>query len=149
MHRTAADYARRQLQQQPKNDTDLFLHFFDDFAARNSLTGQRGHSLTDDINILEDVHSQPHLLDAMLAVGALQAGKRKPVGDPGKLRYAYDGIMHYTKAIEGLRMNLEAMPQSPNSHRRISVLWTTLLLGLFEVGAGAWARLSANQTDIN
>lgn len=85
----------------------------------------------------------------MLAVGALQAGKRKPVGDPGKLRYAYDGIMHYTKAIEGLRMNLEAMPQSPNSHRRISVLWTTLLLGLFEVGAGAWARLSANQTDIN
>ncbi|KAH7473061.1 hypothetical protein FOMA001_g12655 [Fusarium oxysporum f. sp. matthiolae] len=80
---------------------------------------------------MKDQASGTFLHDAVLSLGAMQAVKLNASEgiDPSK---TYNlAVHHYSKSVLGLRNALEKFDQEPSARHRI--LWTTHLLGLFEL----------------
>lgn len=121
--------------------TTSYVAFFDAFAARNNFTG-RSRTTGDEVKQLTGLHSRRgnHLFNAMLAVGAMYAGKLNANHGPGKRETLMIAFQHYSYSIEALReaidaISLSAGRQLPTSQEQhVCILWTTFLLGLFEVG---------------
>ncbi|KAK3294697.1 uncharacterized protein B0H64DRAFT_463688 [Chaetomium fimeti] len=79
-------------------------------------------------------HGDPEafLRDAMLSLGALQASKLSAVQKSKRAHYQ-SALESYTRAIAGLRHALSRPGRNNEPHLRAGILWTTLLLGLFEL----------------
>lgn len=75
----------------------------------------------------------------MLAVGAMYAGKLNTNDVPAKRETSMVAFQHYSYAIEGLREAIDGIKLSPgrqgsrSQEEHVCILWTTFLLGLFEV----------------
>lgn len=108
-----------------------FLYYFDVFAKRNNFTGKE-HLFSDEMKRLSGFHSSSYLMDAMLSIGAIQAIKLKAPDAPSRNECLTTALEHYSKSIIGLRDSINS-PRKRDDSRQNTVLWTTLLLGLFEV----------------
>ncbi|RKL39834.1 hypothetical protein BFJ72_g6561 [Fusarium proliferatum] len=115
----------------PTGDQIYYLsHYFDTFLRRNSCN-PKTEIFTDVIGLMKDQGSGTFLHDAVLSLGAMQAVKLNASEgvDPSK---TYNlAVHHYSKSVFGLRNALEKFDQEPSARHRI--LWTTHLLGLFEL----------------
>lgn len=115
----------------PTGDQIYYLsHYFDTFWRRNNCNPKTDIS-NDVISLMKDQASGTFLHDAVLSLGAMQAVKLNASEgiDPSK---TYNlAVHHYSKSVLGLRNALEKFDQEPSARHRI--LWTTHLLGLFEV----------------
>lgn len=108
-----------------------FLYYFDVFARRNNFTGKQ-HLFSDEMKQLSGLHSHAYLMDAMLSIGAIQAVKLNACDAPPRNECLTTALEHYSKSIIGLRDAINS-PHKRDDDRQNTVLWTTLLLGLFEV----------------
>lgn len=109
-------------------------HYFDTFLRRNNCN-PRTQIFTDVIGLMKDQESGTFLHDAVLSLGAMQAVKLNASEgvDPSK---TYNlAVHHYSKSVLGLRNALGKFDQEPSARHRI--LWTTHLLGLFEVSCSS------------
>lgn len=114
----------------PNDNIGELFHYFDLFSRQNSLTGKKGRTIADDIVMAPEMHRSSFLLDSILAVGALQKTKVLLLGHPELSSYRCLGVSYYAKAVAGLR---ECLAQGPSPTQQVSVIWTTLCMGLFEV----------------
>ncbi|KAH8124900.1 hypothetical protein ACSS6W_005142 [Trichoderma asperelloides] len=108
-----------------------FLYYFDVFAKRNNFTGKE-HLFSDEMKQLSGLHSSSYLMDAMLSIGAIQAVKLNASDVPSRNECLTIALEHYSKSIIGLRDSINS-PRKRDESRQNTVLWTTLLLGLFEL----------------
>ena len=115
----------------PRADrTCYFFRYFDTFLLRNKFT-QKNIFPTDIVELTQRSSSGEYLRDAVLSLGAMQATKSRlaeGIGSTESYRFA---VNHYSKSVAGLRTALNQFASLPNL--RHSILWTTHLLGLFEV----------------
>jgi hypothetical protein len=114
-----------------KDNVLSFLYYFDVFTNRNNFTGKQ-HLFTDVVKQLSGFHSNSYLMDAMLSIGAIQAVKMNAPDVPPRADCLTTALEHYSKSITGLRDAINS-PRKRDDSRQNLVLWTTLLLGLFEV----------------
>lgn len=116
------------------------VYFFDVFVRRNSFTGG-ARTCGDEVKALAGLHSQQgsHLYHAMLALGALYAVQLQAADGPGSRGGGLLAALgYYSKAVSDLRLALDAQGgRRQEEQRRTCILWTTLLLGLFEVSPQA------------
>ncbi|KAM5350181.1 hypothetical protein ACJ41O_006686 [Fusarium nematophilum] len=117
--------------QRPKADETLYMfNYFDAFLLKNKFN-QRSVFSADIIDLTQDSTSGTYLRDAVLSLGAMQAVKvGSPEGMNPSQSYAF-ALNHYSKSVAGLRGALGQFEASPGSLE--SILWTTHLLGLFEL----------------
>ncbi|KAL7927065.1 fungal-specific transcription factor domain-containing protein [Trichoderma austrokoningii] len=108
-----------------------FLYYFDVFAKRNNFTGKQ-HQFVDEVKQLSGLHSYPYLMDAMVSIGAIQAVKLNAPDAPPRNECLTTALEHYSKSIVGLRDSINNARKRDDSQQN-TVLWTTLLLGLFEL----------------
>ncbi|KAK1254718.1 hypothetical protein MKX08_008713 [Trichoderma sp. CBMAI-0020] len=108
-----------------------YLYYFDVFAKRNNFTGKQ-HLFADEVKQLSGLHSHSYLMDAMLSIGAIQAVKLNAPDVPPRNECLTTALEHYSKSIIGLRDAINSLRKRDDS-RQNTVLWTTLLLGLFEL----------------
>ncbi|RSM07307.1 hypothetical protein CDV31_008672 [Fusarium ambrosium] len=115
----------------PRADkTSYFFRYFDTFLLRNKFT-QRNIFPTDIVELIQRSSSGEYLRDAVLSLGAIQATKtRLAEGIDSNESYRF-AVNHYSKSVAGLRTALDQFANLPNL--RHSILWTTHLLGLFEL----------------
>lgn len=115
----------------PRADkTSYFFRYFDTFLLRNKFT-QKNIFPTDIVELIQRSSSGEYLRDAVLSLGAMQATKtRSAEGIESQESYRF-AVNHYSKSVAGLRTALNQFASLPNL--RHSILWTTHLLGLFEV----------------
>ena len=126
----------------PLAHDDLHLLFyFDLFTKRNSFTG-KSRTFGHEVQALEGRQSRQagHLNLAMLAVGALyeMRSSSPPLSpQPQKLSKA---LYYYSLSVSELREALQHIPLASKTaeEKRLQILWTTLLLGLFEV---SWTQV--------
>ncbi|KAK1700038.1 hypothetical protein BDP55DRAFT_214581 [Colletotrichum godetiae] len=115
----------------PSDNTATYLFYFDVFIRKNSFTG-RGPSFLSDVQQLVKTSGQTmrapfnHLLDAMLALGAMQANMLGALNCENSLRFALE---HYLRSITSLRRAVMDHALT----RKDSILWSTFFLGLFEL----------------
>jgi hypothetical protein len=112
-----------------KADPALFyFSHYDLFLQKNKFTGLEPprKEVTD---LMKRGDPEGYLRDAMLCLGAMQALKLCEASMSKKIQQF--ALESYTKSISGLRHALVDMIDDVQSRARI--LWTTLLLGLFEV----------------
>ncbi|KAG6115649.1 hypothetical protein E4U13_002608 [Claviceps humidiphila] len=123
------------------DETSRYLSFFDLFANSNSFTG-RGRSTGDELKQLAELHSRKgnHVLHAMLAVGGMFAGRRNLTDTTARRETNLVALQHYSYSIAGLRKAIDGLAtRSKTENRRkvqderVCILWTTFLLGLFEL----------------
>ncbi|KAG6117664.1 hypothetical protein E4U14_007596 [Claviceps sp. LM454 group G7] len=123
------------------DETSRYLSFFDLFANSNSFTG-RGRSTGDELKQLVELHSRKgnHVLQAMLAVGGMFAGRRNLTDTTARRETNLVALQHYSYSIAGLREAIDGLgTRSKTENRRkvqderVCILWTTFLLGLFEL----------------
>ena len=111
--------------------TCRYLHYFDLFIQRNTFNTR--HPAYDvEIRKCLGTETENHLVQAVLAIGALEASKSnsmRPNEAPDHRSDIYSSLMSYSSSITALRGVME----SSSDPSRVQVLWTTLLLGLFEV----------------
>lgn len=111
-------------------ETYYLRRYFDVFLHRNNFNPESKVS-TDVMTLMKDRGSASFLHNAVLALGAMQAvkfGSSEGI-TPNK---AYDSaVYYYSNSVTGLRQALGKFNQG-NSPLH-SILWTTHLLGLFEV----------------
>ncbi|KPA37341.1 hypothetical protein FLAG1_09841 [Fusarium langsethiae] len=124
------------------NDQNYYLsHYFNTFLQRN-IVNPTTEGFNDVVNLMKDKVPCGFLHHAVLSIGAMQAVKLNSSEgiDPSK---AYSlAVGHYSMSVRGLRQTLDQFHQRPSSLHY--VLWTTHLLGLFELmtdesGAG-WVQ---------
>ncbi|KAH7347253.1 hypothetical protein B0T11DRAFT_322065 [Plectosphaerella cucumerina] len=116
----------------PASPEETFLRYFDTFIQRNSFTGS-GPSFLADVQSLAKTSgpssssSGAHLMNAMLALGAMQAHALGPSPERPRaaLHFALDA---YARSISDLRA---AVAEAPAPHA--AILWSTFFLGLFEL----------------
>ncbi|KAG5985442.1 hypothetical protein E4U55_000004 [Claviceps digitariae] len=122
-------------------ETSRYLSFFDLFAKSNSFTG-RGRTTGDEVKQLAELHSRKgnHVLHAMLAVGGMFADRRNLVDTTARRETALVALQHYSYSIAGLRDAIDGLNIRPRTRQKqkvkdehVCILWTTLLLGLFEL----------------
>lgn len=115
----------------PRDDkTSFFFRYFDTFLLRNKFT-QKNIFPTDIVELIQRSSSGEYLRDAVLSLGAMQATKSRPAEGIDSTESYRFAINHYSKSVAGLRSALNQFASLPNL--RHSILWTTHLLGLFEV----------------
>ncbi len=128
---TAGDRALRLMQSPSIEATCRYLYYFDLFIRKN--TFNTGYPTYDtEIRKALGTDNENHLVQAVLAVGALEASKSNAMRPAEASIHRSDihhGLMSYSSSVTALRdvMKYAGVPS------RIQVLWTTLLLGLFEV----------------
>ena len=116
----------------PLNPDPTVFYFsnFDLFLQKNRFTGLE-LPRKDVTDLMKGGDPEGCLRDAMLCLGAMQALKLSGASMSKQIhRFA---LTSYAKSISGLRHALVDMVDDVQSRARI--LWTTLLLGLFEVSA--------------
>ena len=113
------------------SDPTVFYFFnFDIFLQKNRFTGLESPR-KDVTDLMKGGDPEGYLRDAMLCLGAMQALKLSEASMSKRIhRFA---LTLYAKSVSGLRHALVNMVDDVQS--RASILWTTLLLGLFEVSA--------------
>ncbi|KAF4964492.1 hypothetical protein FSARC_7594 [Fusarium sarcochroum] len=107
-----------------------FFRYFETFLQHNNFTA-RNVFFKDVVDLMKDQKLGSFLHDAVLSLGAMQAVK---LGAPAgfDLSQSYNLAMcYYSKSVLGLRHALDRIDQLPNA--RHGMLWTTHLLGLFEL----------------
>lgn len=107
------------------------LHYFGLFIRKNTFNTQYP-SYDAEIREVLGTETENHLVQAVLAVGALEASRSNATRSAEASTHRsdlYHGLTSYSSSINALR---DAMKCSGDPSR-IQVLWTTLLLGLFEV----------------
>ncbi|KAH0595117.1 hypothetical protein MHUMG1_06866 [Metarhizium humberi] len=122
------------------DQTCNYMSFFDAFTRANNFTG-RVRTAGDEVKQLADLHSRKgsHLFNAILAVGAMYAGKLNHQHASSKREALSIAFQHYSYSIQGLReaidgMNLGTSPRLPrHENQRVCILWTTFFLGVFEL----------------
>jgi hypothetical protein len=120
----------------PSADPTLFyFSHYETFLRKNKFTGL-GTPRKDVTGLMKLADSESYLRDAMLSLGAMQA--MKLCEDSKSKKIHQFALESYTRAIAGLRHALVNIIQDPESRARI--LWTTLLLGLFEVSDRSYSR---------
>ncbi|KAH8678432.1 hypothetical protein BX600DRAFT_493694 [Xylariales sp. PMI_506] len=117
-------------------------YWFDVFARRNNFLGQASATFAYEIRALGGLHDTTHLIDAMLSLGALQRCKTGS-SDAGIIKASKNfALKSYVQSLSSLSKSLRVHVM--HSHSRDVVLWTTLLLGLFELMSDAtgygWLR---------
>lgn len=153
--KTATDWSqstsrRRSYLARPECLTDQtcnYMSFFDAFTRANNFTG-RVRTAGDEVKQLADLHSRKgsHLFNAILAVGAMYAGKLNHQRASSKREALSIAFQHYSYSIQGLReaidgMNLGTSPRLPrHENQRVCILWTTFFLGVFEVSSLTYIR---------
>lgn len=112
-----------------------YFYFFDVFASRNRFDG-RGSTASDELKELSSLNSTGagFLTDAMLSLGALHSVKLGAPGNESHHMVLCRSLRFYSRSVVGLRGILNEHGKKLDELRE-AVLWTTLLLGLFEVGA--------------
>jgi hypothetical protein len=109
------------------DNVSLFInHFFSNFLVRNDFGGTLDHS-----TMISEFQNSPSLYHASIAVGALDMSRRPISFSSIKSR---DAAMSSTMAYVTSLTQLHAEIEGEKAHRSDVSLWTTLLLGLFEVG---------------
>lgn len=103
------------------------------FALRNSFLGKK-YGIADAIKTLSCLHASPYLLDTVRSVGASLAAQLASQGGICRSKHRCQGLMLYSRAVTGLRHGLDVADGRLLESSRIALLWTTLLLGFFEVG---------------
>ncbi len=119
----------------PGVEDECYMYYFEIFSQRNNFTGKRKH-FADDVKQLSGSHAAPFFLDSLRALGALQAAKLLPLDVNSRKQHAYSSVVFYAKAVESLRESLEMDEEKMSSAKRTTLLWTTLLLGIYEVRVG-------------
>ncbi|KAI8715964.1 Zn(2)-C6 fungal-type domain-containing protein [Fusarium sp. LHS14.1] len=115
----------------PRADkTSYFFRYFDTFLLRNKFT-QKNMYPTDIVELIQRSSSGEYLRDAVLSVGAMQATKSRSAESIDSQESYRFAVSHYSKSVAGLRSALNQFASLPNL--RHSILWTTHLLGLFEL----------------
>ncbi|KAH6666541.1 hypothetical protein F5X68DRAFT_177034 [Plectosphaerella plurivora] len=117
----------------PTEPTETYLRCFDTFIQRNSFTGGDPSFLADVQSLAKtsspsspsSPSSSTHLMNAMLALGAMQAHALDPDRPRAALHFALDA---YARSISDLRT---AVAEAPAPHA--GILWSTFFLGLFEL----------------
>lgn len=105
-------------------------HYFNEFLRRN-VVNPKTKGLTDVVSLMKNKVPFGFVHHAVLSVGAMQAFKlNASEGIDSSKAYSL-AVGHYSKAVTGLRQTLDQFDQQPSSLH--CVLWTTHLLGLFEV----------------
>lgn len=104
-----------------------FLLYWDRFLQKNAFS-QQGILSFDIKQMVQSSSSGIFLRQSVLALGALTATKLNPNHRLANYRLA---LTFYNEAVIGLRNAIEYQTQSPEP--QLAVLWTTMLLGLFEV----------------
>ena len=128
----------------PLNSDQTVFYFsnFDLFLQKNRFTGLE-FPRKDVADLMKSGDPEGYLRDAMLCLGAMQALKLSEASMPKQAHlFAFTS---YSKSISGLRRALVGMVDDPQS--RASILWTTLLLGLFEVSVPFLCRKNPNGAD--
>lgn len=103
------------------------IYYFDIFAQRNNFVANTV-SYDFDVKVLLGTEPGHYLVHAVTALGALQSSRLSITTSPDDSQAA---IKAYSSSVAALR---ETMAQT-SSPSHLHVLWTTLLLGLFEVRA--------------
>ncbi|CAG9998590.1 unnamed protein product [Clonostachys byssicola] len=104
-----------------------FLLYWDRFVQKNAFS-QQGILSFDIKQMVQSSSSGIFLRQSVLALGALTATKLNPHHRLANYRLA---LTFYNEAVIGLRNAIECQTQSPEP--QLAVLWTTMLLGLFEL----------------
>ncbi|KAK4158157.1 hypothetical protein C8A00DRAFT_11007 [Chaetomidium leptoderma] len=121
--------ANPQITKSPNASPMLFyFSYYDIFLQKNKFTGL-GTPWKDVKELMKRGDPETYLLDAMLSLGGMQALKLCEVSKSKKIHEF--ALESYTRAIAGLRHALSGTVDDAQSRARI--LWTTLLLGLFEL----------------
>lgn len=123
---------RKRLIDSPRVDPQFdpnahFLLYWDRFLQKNAFS-QQGILSFDIKQMVQSSSSGIFLRQSVLALGALTATKLNPNHRLANYRLA---LTFYNEAVIGLRNAIEYQTQSPEP--QLAVLWTTMLLGLFEV----------------
>ncbi|KAH7259534.1 uncharacterized protein BKA55DRAFT_562715 [Fusarium redolens] len=119
------------LDMNPTGDQIYYLsHYFDTFSRRNNCN-PKTDIFTDVISLMKDQALGTFLHDAVLSLGAMQAVKLNASEGIESSKTYNLAVHHYSKSVFGLRQALEKFDQEPSARHRI--LWTTHLLGLFEL----------------
>lgn len=111
-------------------ETQYLPRYFDAFLHRNNFNPGSKVSI-DVMTLIKDQGLDSFLHNAVLGLGAMQAVKFNSSEGitPSK---AYDSaVYYYSKSVTGLRQALEKFNHADSALH--SILWTTHLLGLFEV----------------
>ncbi len=110
--------------------TVFYFSHFELFLQKNKFAGLEPPR-KDVTNLMKHGDPEGYLRDAMLCLGAMQALKLSEASLSKRIHQF--ALESYAKSISGLRHALVVMVDDVQSRARI--LWTTLLLGLFEVSA--------------
>jgi hypothetical protein len=122
-----------QLSINPSNDQTYYLsHYFNTFLQRNTVNPET-KVFTDVASLMKDEVSGGFLHHAVLSIGAMQAVKLNSSEGINSSQAYRLAVSHYSKSVEGLRKALARFHLRPSS--LYCVLWTTHLLGLFEVNS--------------
>ncbi|KAF4339462.1 hypothetical protein FBEOM_6583 [Fusarium beomiforme] len=115
----------------PPSDQIYYLsHYFDTFVKRNNCN-PKTDIFNDVISLMKDQSSGTFLHDAVLSLGAMQAFKFNASDGMNPTKTYKLAVHHYSKSVLGLRQTLDKFDQEPSA--RHCILWTTHLLGLFEL----------------
>ncbi|KAI5456727.1 hypothetical protein BGZ63DRAFT_88008 [Mariannaea sp. PMI_226] len=115
----------------PKADlTYFYLHYFDVFLQRNNF-GQRGILAIDTKDFVRSSAGETYLRDAILSLGAITSFRLQSHDGPTRQENYRFALTSYAKSVAGLRDTLGHDLVKPQP--RLNVLWTTLILGLFEL----------------
>lgn len=124
---TPASYRTLQIQKSPELEaSSYYFYYFDVFLGRNRFTR---HDFCKDVRALACGGS--YLMDAILALGAMETIKKQASDAPPRSQSRQFALKSYSNSVSGLRHAINDQSVTPSS--RNTVLWTTLLLGLFEV----------------
>ncbi|KAK7428463.1 hypothetical protein QQZ08_005082 [Neonectria magnoliae] len=122
---------RLQLTKAPRSDPALFyFYYFDVFLRKNNFSCQ-GASSVDIQELMQRSTSGEYLKNAVLSLGAMEAVKLRSSDGPSQHECYQFALHSYMDSVVGLRDALEHHTSKPQL--RLNVLWTTLLLGLFEL----------------
>lgn len=117
----------------PAMDDERYFYYFDVFAHRNSFSG-KNRLFTEDVKRMGELQRLPYFLDSIRALGAIQAHKLALPSQSRQAGDAYTSYALYSQAVIGLRKSLDRQKHGMSDSDRTALLWTTLFLGMFEVG---------------
>ncbi|KAH6889493.1 hypothetical protein B0T10DRAFT_538474 [Thelonectria olida] len=134
--KTIASYARQnvansKLTRAPKVDATYFYFYYFDLFLQNNNFGQHGVFAIDTKDMARSVDAAGFLKDAILSLGAMAAVRLKSTDGPTRPENYRFALTSYTHSVAGLRTALEN--NAEKSQLRLNVMWTTLILGLFEL----------------
>ncbi|KAF4975554.1 hypothetical protein FZEAL_7669 [Fusarium zealandicum] len=120
-----------QLVKNPQNDKSFYFYsYFNTFLSKNKFN-QQSMFFSDVGELMQHSASGAYLRDAVLSLGAMQGTKLGSLEGVSLAESCKFAFYHYSKSVMGLRRALDQFAKHRNL--RHSILWTTHLLGLFEL----------------